>query len=133
MTEREADRLLLMLQYNFARFYPDDVQGIAVKKGTWMAELVKYDYGKAEKAVRDIIQTLPYPPTIYDLKSRLGHDPALTRDDMQARLPGPVFGTQEGFEAMYTADLSRVDKLMAELDEELRTGKFKKTREVSDD
>lgn len=123
MTEQEANRLLLMLQYNFANFYPGDVQGIAVKKGTWMAELVKHDAAKAEKAVRTMIQTMHYAPQIVDFREVIGV--AVTRDEMQARLPGPVFGTQEGYEAMYTADMSRVDKLMAELDEELRTSKFK--------
>ena len=119
MTEKEANRLLLMLQYNFATFYPADVQGIAVKKGTWMAELVKYDAAKAEKAVRTLIQTLHYAPQIVDFREAIGMSGELTRDDIQARLPGPTFGTEEGYKAMYTADPEHVkavmDKLMREL------------------
>lgn len=129
MTEFEANRLVLTLSMNFAKFMPLEIEAAAVKRGMWMRELAKYDFKKALEAVNDIVQTLPYPPTLYDLKSRLGYDPDLTRDEMQARLPGPTFGTPEGYKAMYTADMSRVDRLMAALDNELRTGKFTKTRE----
>lgn len=115
MTEQEANRLLLMLQYNFANFYPADVQGIAVKKGTWMAELVKYDAAKAEKAVRTMIQTMHYAPQIVDFREAMGHDSELTRDDIQARLPGPTFGTEEGFKAMYTANEDHVNEVMQKL------------------
>jgi len=127
MTEFEANRLLLMLQYNFAGFYPQDVRGAAIVKGTWLDEMLKYDAQRGEEAVKKLIQICHYPPKIADFREVIGV--AVTRDEMQARLPGPVFGTQEGFDAMYTADMSRVDRLMAELDEELRTGRFKKTRE----
>ena len=68
MTDREANKLLLMLQYNFAGFYPQDIQGIAVKKGTWTAELVKYDYKPAEDAVKLLIQTAHFPPQIADFR-----------------------------------------------------------------
>ena len=114
MTEQEANRLLLMLQYNFANFYPGDVQGIAVKKGTWMAELVKYDAAKAEKAVRTMIKTMHYAPQIVDFREAMGTE-GLTRDDIQARLPGPTFGTEEGFKAMYTASEEHMNEVMAKL------------------
>ena len=115
MTEQEANRLLLMLQYNFANFYPADVQGIAVKKGTWMAELVKYDAAKAEKAVRTMIQTMHYAPQIVDFREAMGHDSELTRDDIQARLPGPTFDTEEGMKALYTANEDHVNEVMQKL------------------
>jgi len=129
MTEFDANRLLLMIIYNFAGFLPRDVQGAALVKGIWLAEFAKYDVKPAEEAVKTIINTLHYPPQIADFRDLMGAGSELTRDDLQARLPGPVFGTEEGYKAMYTCDMSRVDKLMADLDNEIRTGKFKKTRE----
>lgn len=119
MTEFEANKLMLMLIYNFSSFMPADIQGAALKKALWMDELRKQDFQKAEKAVKEIIQRSPYPPTIYDFKTAMGVGGELTRDDIQARLPGPTFGTKEGYEAMYTADMDRVAKLMDELMREL--------------
>ena len=127
MTDFDANRLLLMIIYNFSGFLPKDIQGAAVVKSTWLDELRKYDAAKAEKAVKTIVQTLHYPPQIANFRELMGAE--LTRDEMQARLPGPTFGTPEGYKAMYTADMSKVDRLMAALDDELRTGKFSKTRE----
>lgn len=117
MTEKDANRLLLMIQYNFAGFYPQDVQGIAVKKGTWMAELIKYDAAKAEQAVRTMIQTLHYPPQIADFRETIGV--GATREDVQARLPGPTFGTEEGYKAMYTANEEHMNAVMEKLMREL--------------
>lgn len=116
MTEFEANRLVLTLSMNFAKFMPLEIEAAAVKRGMWMRELAKYDFKKALEAVNDIIQKLPYPPTLYDLKSRLGYDPELTRDEIEARLPGPTYDKPESY---YTADMDRVDKLMADLDKEL--------------
>lgn len=129
MTEFDANRLITMIVYNFSQFLPADVQGAAIKKGTWLAELMKYDAAPAEAAVRTMIQTLHYPPQIADFRDLMGASAELTRDDLQARLPGPTFGTAEGYRAMYTADMSRVDRMMADLDTEIRTGRFTKTRE----
>lgn len=112
MTEREANKLVLMLVYNFAAFLPPDPQGAALKKGMWMSELLKYEYQQAEDAVAKMIHTMHYPPQIADLREAML--PAV-----QKGLPGPVFGTKEGFDAMYTADMDHVDKLMAKLMEEL--------------
>ena len=110
MTEREANRLLLMLQYNFAGFFPNDVQGIAVKKGMWTEELLKYDAQQAEKAVKAMIRTLHYPPQIADFREHIGVE---TR--RQPLLNGPTYDTKEGVEAMYTADPEHVERVMAEL------------------
>lgn len=129
MTEFEANRLITMIVYNFGQFLPADVQGAAIKKGTWMAELMKYDAAPAEKAVRTIIQTCHFPPQIADFRDLMGTGTEYTRDDMVARLPGPTFGTEEGFRAMYDFDHDRAREIMDRLDEELRTGRFKKTRE----
>lgn len=129
MTEFDANRLITMIVYNFAQFLPADVKGAAIKKGTWMAELMKYDAAPAEKAVRTLIQTCHYPPQIADFRDLMGAGSEYTRDDLQARLPGPTFGTEEGYAAMYTCDMDRVNKLMADLDYELRTGRFTKTKE----
>lgn len=129
MNERDANRLLLMIIYNFAGFLPRDVQGAALVKGIWLNELAKYEVRKAEEAVRTIVNTLHYPPQIADFRDLMGASAELTRDDLQARLPGPTFGTAEGYRAMYTADMSRVDRMMADLDTEIRTGRFTKTRE----
>lgn len=119
MTEFEANRLVLTLSMNFAKFMPAEIDAAAVKRGMWMRELQKYDFRKGLEAVNDIIRRMPYPPTLNDFISRVGNDPELTREDLQARLPGPTFGTKEGFEAMYTADMDRVAKLMDELMREL--------------
>ena len=129
MTDFDANRLLLMIIYNFSGFLPKDIQGAAVVKSTWLDEFRKYDVAPAEKAVKAIVQTLHYPPQIANFRDLMGVGSDLTRDEMQARLPGPTFGTPEGYKAMYTADMSRVDRLMAALDDEMRTGKFTKTRE----
>lgn len=124
MTYDEANRLVLTLNMNFAAFLPKEVDLAAAKKTMWASELQKYDFKAGLKAVQTLIQTLQYPPTMWDLKSTLGVGGDLTRDDIQARLPGPTFGPE-----MYSADMDRVDRMMAALDEELRTGKFTKTRE----
>lgn len=116
MTDMQANKLVLLLQYNFAGFMPPDIQGAALKKGMWMAELVKHDYKPAEEAVLKMINTLHYPPQLADLRETLV--PAIQRRE-QAALPGPTFGTQEGYDAMYTADMDRVNALMAKLMEEL--------------
>ena len=113
MTEREANKLLLMLQYNFSTFYPNDIQGIAVKKGMWTEELLKYDAARAEKAIKTLIQTLHYAPQIADFREAMGL--GYTRDDSQARLPGPTFGTEEGYKAMYTANEDHVREVMEKL------------------
>ena len=120
MSEFDANRLVLMLIYNFAQFLPADPDGAAIKKNTWIAELLKYDVKKAEKAVRTLVETRHYPPQIADLREAMGASSELTREDMQARLPGPTFGSSEGYKAMYTANMERVDQLMEDLMEELR-------------
>ena len=119
MTEFEANKLMLMLIYNFSSFMPADIQGAALKKALWMDELRKQDFQKAEKAVKEIIQRSPYPPTIYDFKTAMGVGGELTRDDIQARLPGPTFGTEEGFKAMYTANEDHMNEVMEKLMREL--------------
>lgn len=124
MTYEEATRLVLTLNMNFAAFLPKEIDLAAAKKSMWTSELMKHDFHKGLEAVQTLIQTLQYPPTMWDLKTTLGVGGELTRDDIQARLPGPTFGPE-----MYSADMDRVDRLMAALDEELRTGKFTKTRE----
>lgn len=111
MTYREANKLLLMLQYNFAGFYPQDVQGIAVKKGTWTAELIKYDYKPAEDVVKLLIQTAHFPPQLADFRELVGQ--RAQRDPVG--IPGPTFGTEEGNEAMYTADPEHVKQVFEEL------------------
>lgn len=119
MTYEEASRLITMLTYNFAAFLPAEPPAAAYKKGMWAEELMKHDFLSGQKAVKLMIQTLQYPPTIYDLRQALGVGGELTRDDMVARLPGPTYDTEEGAKALYTADMDRVNKLMAELDKEL--------------
>lgn len=119
MTEFEANRLVLTLTMNFAKFMPTEIEAAAVKRGMWLRELEKYDFKKALEAVNDIIHCLPYPPTIYDLTSRMGQGGEYTRDDLQARLPGPTFGTEEGYKAMYTADPDHVNAVMEKLMREL--------------
>lgn len=116
MTYEEASRLITMLQMNFAAFMPAQVEAAALKKGLWAEELQKYTYEKGMKAVRDIIGLLQYPPTIADFRSRVGKSAEMTRDDYIARLPGP---TIEDIEARYSANMDRVDKMMADLDGEL--------------
>lgn len=113
MTEFDANRLLTIIVYNFAAFLPADPHGAAIKKGSWLAELVKYDKVHAEKAVMDLVQTCHYPPQIADFRDRIL--PSLTREDPRQGLPGPVYGTQEGFEAMYTADPDHIERVMAQL------------------
>lgn len=129
MTEFDANRLITMLVYNFAQFLPTDVQGAAIKKGTWMAEMMKYDAAPAEKAVRTIIQTCHFPPQIADFRDLMGTGTEYTRDDMLARLPGPTWETPEGMAAQYAFDHDRARRIMEALDDELRTGRFTKTKE----
>ena len=112
MTDMQANKLVLLLQYNFAGFMPQDIQGAALKKGMWMAELVKHDYKPAEEAVLKMINTLHYPPQLADLRETLV--PAIQRKE-QAALPGPTFGTDEGNAAMYTADPQHVERVFQEL------------------
>ena len=119
MTYPEANKLVLMLTYNFAAFMPLDPVTAAGKKGLFIDELSKYDYKRGEAAIKRIISSSPYPPTIYDLKQALGVNLELTRDEAQARLPGPTFESEEGMKAMYTADMDRVAKMMSDLDKEL--------------
>lgn len=121
MTYEEASRLITMLQMNFAAFLPAHPEAAALKKGMWCEELIKHPYDKAMKAVKEIIGILQYPPTMADLKSRLGISEELTRDDVVARLPGPTLDK----ETLYTADMDRVTKMMKDLDVELaRTKTF---------
>ena len=129
MTYQEAERLVITLHMNFANFLPKETELAAAKKGQWMKELEPYEFRRGLEAVNTLVQTLQYPPTMYDLKTALGAGGEYTRDDLQARLPGPTFGTEEGYAAMYTCDMDRVNKLMADLDYELRTGRFTKTKE----
>lgn len=129
MTYQEAERLVITLHMNFANFLPKEIELAAAKKGQWMKELEPYEFRRGLEAVNTLVQTLQYPPTMFDLKTALGAGGEYTRDDLQARLPGPTFGTEEGYAAMYTCDMDRVNKLMADLDYELRTGRFTKTRE----
>lgn len=129
MTYQEAERLVITLHMNFANFLPKEIELAAAKKGQWMKELEPYEFRRGLEAVNTLVQTLQYPPTMFDLKTALGAGGEYTRDDLQARLPGPTFGTEEGYAAMYTCDMERVNKLMADLDYELRTGRFTKTRE----
>lgn len=129
MTYQEAERLVITLHMNFANFLPKEIELAAAKKGQWMKELEPYEFRRGLEAVNTLVQTLQYPPTMYDLKTALGAGGEYTRDDLQARLPGPTFGTEEGYAAMYTCDMDRVNKLMADLDYELRTGRFTKTKE----
>lgn len=129
MTYQEAERLVITLHMNFANFLPKEIELAAAKKGQWMKELEPYEFRRGLEAVNTLIHTLQYPPTMFDLKTVLGVGGEYTRDDLQARLPGPTFGTEEGYRAMYTSDMTRVDRIMAELDRELRTGRFTKTKE----
>ena len=119
MTYEEANRIVITLNMNFAAFLPRDPEEAAAKRNMWIAELSKYDFKQGLEAAKKIINTSPYPPTIYDFRTAMGHNPELTRDEAQARLPGPTWESEEGMKALYTADMDRVNKLMAELDKEL--------------
>lgn len=119
MTEREAERIFITLNMNFAAFVPRETEEAAVKRGLWLRELMKYDFAEGLKAANKIIQTSPYPPTIYDFKSAMGFNPELTREEAQARLPGPTWETEEGMKAQYSFDHDRVNRMMADLDKEL--------------
>ena len=116
MTYEEAERIILTLNMNFAAFIPRDVHEAAAKRSMWLGELAGMDFKAALGAAKKIIQTSPYPPTIYDFRTAMGHNPELTRDEAQARLPGPTYDRPESY---YTADMDRVNKLMADLDKEL--------------
>lgn len=116
MTYEEASRLITMLQMNFAAFLPSHPEAAAMKKGMWVEELTKYKYADGMRAVKDIIGLLQYPPTMADFKNHVGAGAELTRDDMMARLPGP---TIDNTESLYTANMERVDRMMADLDKEL--------------
>ena len=116
MTYEEAERIILTLNMNYAAFLPRDIQEAAAKRSLWLGELAGMDFKDALTAAKKIIQTSPYPPTIYDFRVALGHNPELTRDEAQARLPGPTYDRPESY---YTADMDRVNKLMADLDKEL--------------
>ena len=116
MTYEEAERIILTLNMNYAAFLPRDIQEAAAKRSLWLGELAGFDFKDSLVAAKKIIQTSPYPPTIYDFRTALGHNPELTRDEAQARLPGPSYDKPESY---YTADMDRVDKLMADLDKEL--------------
>ena len=129
MTYKEAERLVLTLHMNYASFLPRDVQLAAAKRGLWVKELEKYDFKKGLEAVQKIINTMQYPPTMYDLKTCLGVGGECTRDDMVARLTGPTWETQEGMAAQYAFDHERTRKIMEDLDNELKTGRFSKTKE----
>lgn len=118
MTEFDANRLLTIIVYNFAAFLPADPHGAAIKKGSWLAELVKYDKEHAERAVMDLVQTCHYPPQIADFRDRIL--PSLTWEEPQQGLPGPVYGTQEGYDAMYTADPAHVEEVFKRMMEDLR-------------
>ena len=119
MTYEEAERIILTLNMNYAAFLPRDIQEAAAKRSLWLGELAGMDFKAALGAAKKIIQTSPYPPTIYDFRTAMGHNPELTREEAQARLPGPTWESEEGMKALYTADMDRVDKLMANLDKEL--------------
>jgi len=129
MTYQEAERLVITLHMNFANFLPKEVELAAAKRGLWVKELEKYEFKRGLEAVQHIVQTLQFPPTMYDLKTSLGVGGEYTRDDMLARLPGPTWDTPEGMAAQYAFDHDRARRIMDELDEELRTGRFTKTRE----
>ena len=116
MTEKEGRQLIAMLAVNYPNFMPPSQEGVKVKTGMWMQTFAGVPFTEGYKAIQKVIAENTFPPTIAHFKEALrGHDLSLTRDEIQARLPGPVFGTEEGFEAMYTADMSRVDEMMEAL------------------
>ena len=115
MTYQEADRLITILSMNYAAFMPTHPEAAAVKKGQWIGVLKGYDYTRGLKAIDDIMGSLQYPPTMYDLKMALGYGSEITLP----QIDGPTFGTEEGNAAMYTADMERVNKMMEDLDKEL--------------
>lgn len=119
MTYNEANRIVITLNMNFAAFLPRDPEEAAAKRNMWISELAKYDFKQGLEAANKIIQTSPYPPTIYDFKAAIGFNPELTREEAQARLPGPTWETEEGMRAQYSFDHERVNRMMAELDKEL--------------
>ena len=77
--------------------------------------LQEYEYKTGLKAIKDIMGGLQYPPTMYDLKMALGYG----SETKMPRIEGPTFATEEGRQALYTADMDRVNKMMADLDKEL--------------
>ncbi len=111
MTEKDATRLVLMLTYNFAGFMPPEPHGAAIKKSTWISELLPYDIQPAEAAVKLLIQTAHFPPQIADFRELVGQ--RAQREPVG--IPGPTFGTKEGNEAMYTADPDHVKKVFEDL------------------
>lgn len=118
MDYQQANRLVLMLTYNFAGFLPNDPVSAAGKKGLFIEELKPHEYAEGEKAVKTIIQTSQYPPTVYDLKQALGVARSETQwTEAAQRLTGPT--AEDNPETLYTANMARVDKLMADLDKEL--------------
>lgn len=115
MTDKEGRQLIAMLSVNYPNFMPVSQEGVKVKTGMWMSVLAGVPFERAYKAILKVISENTYPPTIAHFKEALGINPELTRDEMQARLTGPIFGTEEGYAALYTADMDRVDKMMETL------------------
>lgn len=112
MTDFDANRLVTMLIYNFPQFLPQDPQGAAIKKGTWLSELVKYDVTRGEAAIKTLVQTCHFPPQLADFRDAIGVGVSYQYQD---GLPGPTFGTEEGNAAMYTADPEHVKKVFEDL------------------
>lgn len=122
MTYEEASRLVLIMTMNYAGFMPPEPTSAAAKKGMWAEVLSKYDYALSMDAVQRMLKEVKFPPTIADFCEYLGVG-RVNRQEMEARLTGPVYGTQEGFDAMYTADPAHVDEIMKKLERDLASMK----------
>ncbi len=125
MTDKEGKTLLTMLAMNYNTFMPTTKEGVMMKTGMWMAEFAKVPFEAGYRAITKVIAENTFPPTIAHFKTALGDiplSPEMTRNDLQARLPGPTFDSVEGMRALYTADMTRVDALMSALDRELARG-----------
>jgi len=72
MTKEETIKIMAILKAAYPTYYKDQTPDeAAMSVGVWQATLIEYDYKSVSAAIKEIIKTMKYPPSIAEIINKI--------------------------------------------------------------
>lgn len=72
MTKEETIKIMAILKAAYPTYYKDQTkEEAAMSVGVWQATLIEYDYKSVSAAIKEIIKTMKYPPSIAEIIDKI--------------------------------------------------------------
>lgn len=75
MTKEETIKIMAILKAAYPTYYKDQTQEEAlVSVGVWQATLIEYDYKAVSEAVKQLIKTMKFAPSIAEIIEKIEYN-----------------------------------------------------------